>query len=131
MAAAIMDKIAVENDLDIFIESAGLFAEDGAPASENAVAALKKYNIDLSAHRSQPVTEDLLRQCDLILTMTEGHKKLLEAMAPEKTFTLKEYAGADGDISDPYGGDLEEYEEAAQEIYDALVDVAERLAENA
>lgn len=131
MAAAIMDKIAVENDLDIFIESAGLFAEDGAPASENAVAALKKYNIDLSAHCSQPVTEDLLRQCDLILTMTEGHKKLLEAMAPEKTFTLKEYAGADGDISDPYGGDLEEYEEAAQEIYDALVDVAERLAENA
>ncbi len=131
MAAAVMDKIAVENDLDIFIESAGLFAEDGAPASENAVAALKKYNIDLSAHRSQPVTEDLLRQCDLILTMTEGHKKLLEAMAPGKTFTLKEYAGADGDISDPYGGDLEEYEEAAQEIYDALVDVAERLAENA
>ena len=29
MAAAIMDKIAVENDLDVFIESAGIFAEDG------------------------------------------------------------------------------------------------------
>ena len=33
MAAAIMDKIAVENDLDVFIESAGIFAEDGQGAS--------------------------------------------------------------------------------------------------
>ncbi len=37
MAAAIMDKIAVENDLDVFIESAGIFAEDGQGASENAI----------------------------------------------------------------------------------------------
>lgn len=27
-----MDKIAVENDLDVFIESAGIFAEDGQGA---------------------------------------------------------------------------------------------------
>ena len=40
MAAAIMDKIAVENDLDVFIESAGIFAEDGQGASENAIKAL-------------------------------------------------------------------------------------------
>ena len=32
-----MDKIAVENDLDVFIESAGIFAEDGQGASENAI----------------------------------------------------------------------------------------------
>ena len=46
MAAAIMDKIAVENDLDVFIESAGIFAEDGQGASENAIKALMKYGID-------------------------------------------------------------------------------------
>jgi protein-tyrosine phosphatase len=127
MAAAIMDKIAVENDLDVFIESAGIFAEEGNNASENAIEALKKYNIDLSAHKTQPLTEDLLKQCDLILTMTEGHKQLLEQLVPGKVFTLLEYAGSEGDISDPYGGDLEEYEETAEEIYDALVDVAEKL----
>jgi protein arginine phosphatase len=43
MAAAIMDKIVVENDLDVFIESAGIFAEDGQGASENAIKALMKY----------------------------------------------------------------------------------------
>ncbi len=127
MAAAIMNKIAVENDLDVLIESAGVFAADGEGASENAILALKKYDIDLSAHRTQPVTEDLLKQCDLILTMTQGHKKLIEPLASGKVYTLLEYAGSQGDISDPYGGDLEEYEETAQEIYDALVDVAEKL----
>lgn len=54
-----MDKIAVENDLDVFIESAGIFAEDGQGASENAIKALMKYGIDLSGHRTQPVTETL------------------------------------------------------------------------
>ena len=124
MAAAIMDKIAVENDLDVFIESAGIFAEDGQGASENAIKALMKYGIDLSGHRTQPVTEDLIKQCDLILTMTEGHKQILEPLAKGKVYTLLEYAGSSGDISDPYGGDLEEYEEVAQEIYDALVDLS-------
>ena len=62
MAAAIMDKIAVENDLDVFIESAGIFAEDGQGASENAIKALMKYGIYLSGHRTQNVTEDLIKQ---------------------------------------------------------------------
>ena len=64
---------------------------------------------------------------DVILTMTEAHKMLISNMAEGKVFTLMEYAGGEGDISDPYGGDLEEYEETADEIYDALVDIAEKL----
>lgn len=129
MAAAIMNKIAVENDMDIRIESAGIFAEIGQSASENAIKALEKYNIDLSQHRTQPVTDELIEKSDIILTMTEGHKMLLSAMAKDKVYTLLEFAGSDGDISDPYGGDEEEYEECAREIYDALVDVAEKIAD--
>lgn len=129
MAAAMMDKIAVDNDIDVLIESAGIFAEDGQNASENAIKALEKYQIDLSNHKTQPVTPDLIKQSDLILTMTNAHKQILEPMAKGKVYTLLEYVGSDGDIQDPYGGDLEEYEEAAQEIYDALVDVAEKITD--
>lgn len=129
MAAAIMDKIAVENDLDVFIESAGIFAAEGKMASEKAIKAVAKYGIDLTGHRTQPVTEDLIKQCDLILTMTEAHKQILMPMAQGKVFTLLEYAGSEGDIQDPYGGDDEEYKEAMQEIYDALVDMAEKIAD--
>ncbi len=129
MAAAIMNKIAMENDLDVRVESAGIFASEGENASENAIKAVEKYGIDLSAHRTQPVTAELMGQCDLILTMTQAHKQVLEPMAKGKVFTLLEYSGSEGDIQDPFGGDIDEYEEAAQEIYDALVDVAEKIAD--
>lgn len=129
MAAAIMNKIAVENDLDVLIESAGVFAEIGRSASENAVKALEKYNIDLSSHSSKPVTDELMEKSDLILTMTEGQKMLLGAMAGDKVHTLLEFSGSHGEIHDPYGGDLEEYEECAREIYDALTDLAEKIAD--
>lgn len=129
MAAAIMDKIATENDLDIFIESAGIFAEDGQKANSNAVKAVIKYGIDLTNHRAQPITEDLIKQCDVILAMTQAHKQILEPVAKGKVYTLLEYIGLEGDIPDPYGGDLEEYEECAAKLYDALVDVAEKIVD--
>jgi len=47
MAAALFNKIAMEKDLDVRIESAGLFANDGEAASANSIAAMKDYGIDL------------------------------------------------------------------------------------
>ena len=129
MAAAIMEKIAVENDLDVLIESAGLFANVGGKASENAVKALDEMGIDLTFPQTKPITEELIEKSDLILTMTEAHKELLKPIAGNDVYTLKEYGGGSGDISDPYGGDIEEYRETAREIYDALVDVAEKIAD--
>ena len=127
MAAYIMEKVAVENDLDVLIESVGIFPQPGQPASEEAVKAMSDMGIDLTGHRTQAVTEERLNKADIILTMTEGQKMLLEPSAKGKVYTLLEYAGSEGDISDPYGGDLDEYKETAQEIYDAVVDIAERL----
>lgn len=127
MAAAMMADIAVKNDLDILVDSAGVFATIGECAADNAIEAMKKYDIDLSLHRTKPLTEELIDIADIILVMTDAHKMLIENMAKDKVFTLMEYAGGEGDISDPYGGDIDEYEETAQEIYDALVDIAEKL----
>ncbi len=129
MAAAIMEKIAIDNDLDVLIESAGIFAEVGGRASENAVKALDEMGIDLTFHQTKPITEELIEKSDIILTMTEGQKELLKPVAGNDVYTLKEYGGGHGDISDPYGGDTDEYRETAKEIYDALVDVAERIAD--
>ena len=92
MAAAIMNKIAVENDLDVRIESAGIFAEIGQKASENAIKALEKYDIDLKEHLTKPVTDELIEKSDIILVMTEGHKMLLSSMAENKVYTLLEFS---------------------------------------
>ncbi len=127
MAAALFNKIATELNLDVRIESAGLFAQDGEPASAEAVVAMKKYDIDLLGHHSQSINTELLEKSDLILTMTTAHKMVLEASAPDKTYTLCEFAGGEEDIADPYGGDVEEYEECAEALYSALKKVAGKL----
>ncbi len=127
MAAGLMNKIAIEEDLDVRIESAGLFAAEGSPASDEAIEAMKKYDVDLSDHRAKQITPELIEKCDVILTMTAAQKMLLAEVAADKTYTLCEYAGTEGDIADPFGGDLEEYEEVAQMIYFALQSISEKL----
>ena len=127
MAAAMMADIAEKNDLNVLIDSAGVFAGIGDKATPEAVRAMEKRGIDLTLHRTKPLTDELIDMADLILVMTNAHKLLIGGMAQGKAHTLLEYAGGEGDISDPYGGDDEEYEETAQEIYDALVDIAEKL----
>ena len=130
MAAAIFNKIAIEKNLDVRIESAGIFALEGEPASNEAIIAMKKYDIDLLGHHAQTINTELIEKSDLILTMTKAHKMVLEQTAKGKVYTLCEYAGIDGDIEDPYGGDVEEYEECAKKLYDALSKVADRLGNN-
>ena len=129
MAAAIMNKLAIENDLDIRIESAGLFAKEGEAASPEAVEALKKYDIDLSDHKSKQLTPELIAQSDLIVTMTQAHKLILQDLAADKTRTICELADMEGDIPDPFGGDLKEYEETADKLYIALTQLSDKLAE--
>lgn len=128
MAAALFNKIASEKNLDVRIESAGIFANDGEGASNEAIIAMKKYDIDLLPHHSQSINSELLEKSDLILTMTAAHKMVLGPSAPDKTYTLCEFAGIDGDIDDPFGGDVEEYEECAEQINNALLKVAEKIA---
>ena len=59
--------------------------------------------------------------------MPKAHKMLIENMAPDKVYTITEYAKSEGEIPDPYGGDHEEYEEVADELDDLLTDIAEAL----
>ena len=127
MAAALFNKIAMEKELDARIESAGLFANDGEAASANSVDAMKDYGIDLSGHRAKNVNAELLEQVDLALTMTASHKMALKQYLGDKVYTLCEFAGENGDIPDPYGGDLEEYKICADKIYNALLKVAEKI----
>ncbi len=127
MAAALFNKIAVERDLPVKIESAGLFANDGDTASVEAVIAMKAYDIDLLGHHAQTINTELLEKSDLVLTMTKAHKMVLEQYLGDKVYTLLEFAGLDGDIPDPYGGNLDEYKECAESLYKALLKVADKI----
>jgi len=111
---------------DIELVSAGLAAFPGSPASLQAVEVLAGSGVDISSHRARQVTPELLEQCDLILVMTGNHKQVLAEMCPSAApgiFTLAEFSGGAGDISDPYGQPVEKYKQCAREISE-LVDRA-------
>lgn len=111
-------------DMDIKVISAGTWALPGQGASENAIKAMQEKNIDLSEHSSTPLTEKLVNEADLILTMTRNHKNQILSqvpMAKEKVYTLKEYADYNFiDIIDPFGGNIQIYRQCAKEIEEAL-----------
>ncbi len=107
------------------VVSAGVAARDGDPASTNSVTALKKVGLDISRHRSQLLTPELLKQASAVFVMTESHRAIIQAMfdpAPQNVFLLREFMppGTDQQIGDPYGGPLPLYEACRDEMVEAL-----------
>lgn len=75
--------------------------EGGQPASAHGVDVLSGLGIDLSAHRSQSMTAELLASADLILAMAREHVREAVVTTPEvwpRTFTLKELVRRAGRI---------------------------------
>jgi protein-tyrosine phosphatase len=115
------------------IISAGLMTIDGLEASKHAIAVLQDIGIDISGHQSKRLTVDMIEEADLILTMTLAHKIEVIHMyekAKGKTYTLKEYANPEDsnmDITDPFGMDLDTYEQCVEEILIALESISNKL----
>lgn len=115
---------------DVEIFSRGIGAWDGSPISGGSREALKKIGIDGSAHRAGRFTAADAKRADLILVMQEGHRAAILGDFPEaasKTFLLKNYGGDEGDIGDPIGLDLNDYEETRREIENALLGVLKKI----
>ena len=99
----------------ITVISAGSFTIPGARATPQAVEAVKVLGVDLSRHRSRPLTVELVHQADVIFTMSRAHAAAVMALVPsalDKTLTLD----PGGDIEDPIGGDLSLYQELAGQM---------------
>ena len=102
----------------IFVSSAGLMTEDGLRASDNAIYAAAQMKIDISAHKSRQITLDMVKDADLVITMTAAHKKMLSGFS--NVYTLKELAESTGDIADPFGMGKEEYLLCLEEIKNCI-----------
>ncbi len=94
--------------------SAGIFAAEGAAVTPNAAEAAARFGADIRCHRAVQLTAEMINSADLVLTMTEEHKRSLPNM--EKIRTISEFAGECGDVADPFGGDLETYIRCAEQL---------------
>ncbi len=122
---AVFKKCGIEAD----VQSRGVYACVGEPASEYAKLAVAGYGLSLESHKAKNLTAEDIKSADLILTMTEAHKRALENVCPdEKLFTFKEYCfGINGDIYDPFGQSPSVYMQCAEEIAECANALADRI----
>lgn len=106
---------------NIKVSSAGLMAKNGDSVSENAVIACKEYGADISAHKAQQITPEMLDNTDLFVCMTMSHAQaLITGNVPKNLIYIL-------NVSDPYGGNLETYKECCEQIYNQLLILAELI----
>ncbi len=111
------------------VVTAGLNATPGERASPEALTVMEEVGIDLSAHRTQTVTEEILLEADLILTMTKGHRDYLKQMfgENENLYSLYECLGDEKDVKDPYGWGEDAYRACRDELEAAIKLLLDKL----
>ena len=115
MAEALFNTYAKESGLDAFSESYGICA-DGSKISDNAKAVLTEAGIDFS-HTSAQITEDVIKDADMVFGITSTHSRTLCAMFPSDADKIYNFPT---DISDPYGADIDVYRKCRNEISEGI-----------
>lgn len=125
IAEAIFNKKAGTSVL--IAESAGVAIEKESTISKKSSTIIfDKLNIDMKNRRAIQLTQDMIEEADLVLTMTSYMEELITSNLPQyenKIFSLGNYTGVDKEIFDPYGGSIEDYEI----IYEMLNDEIDLL----
>jgi protein-tyrosine phosphatase len=96
--------------------SAGVAAGVGSGASPQAIEVMGKRGLDLTGHSSRPLDDAVMNVADLVLTMTQGHRRAILAAWPDMQDRVHTLRRDGGDISDPVGMPVEVYESCADQI---------------
>lgn len=126
MAEGIAKKLLDEkySDSRITVSSAGISASNGSAPSENSIIVCQEIDVDISKHRSNSVTHDLLEKTDLFVVMTKPHAEILKFYGvPEDKMVV-----LGGGIPDPFGGSVAIYRECRDIIFDAVNELLEKYA---
>jgi len=114
------------------VESAGTYASVGLPATEYSRQEALRHGLDLSRHRSQPATCELLSEFDLVLAMERVHLQDLQMTCPQsagRVHLLSEAVDAEFDIEDPFGGPAVGYRSLGELLTGLLADGLPRIRE--
>ncbi|WP_223066006.1 low molecular weight protein arginine phosphatase [Paenibacillus caui] len=101
MAEGMFRQMALAAGLSVEVQSAGVAAIPGMSISRHAEAVLRDRQIE-DKLTSTPMNAELTDWADLILTLTQSHKRQLMQAFPSaagKTFVLKEYVEDAEDVA--------------------------------
>ena len=132
MAEALLKKkLKEKNRRDVEVSSAGIMMMGGLGATEYTRELLKKEGMDVSAHLSRRVSEEMIKKTDIILVMEKLHEERILQLVPEaknRVFLLKEFAKIDNnmlDIADPIGKSQEFYLQTFAMIKESIERIAD------
>ena len=101
------------------VRSAGVWAIDDHPASDNAITVMAERGIQISDHIAHTITAEDVAEADLILAMSREHERVIRNTWPQygwKVHRVSEMAGKQRDVTDPYGASLAEYRACADTL---------------
>lgn len=110
----IRQKFGEIEEKKVKIDSVGIMADGVSLISVNALKVLEdfyKKSFD-SSRKCKLFDKKMVDKYDIILTVTENHKYSILNMVNrdiKNVFTISEFVGENGDISDPFMGDIEAY----------------------
>ena len=110
------------------VESAGLGALVGHPASAYAVELMEEMGVDISGHLARQIHPDMVSAADLVLVMEAGHRRAIDDADPTargKVHRLGEWQ--DKDIGDPYRQPKEAFASALEDIKTGVASWAEKI----
>lgn len=106
MAEALAPMVGDRMGVDVRAKSAGTLGLVDRPADPKSVAVCREIGLDLRAHRSQGLSDELVAWADRILVMELSHAAHVREFFPDsadKVLQLGPFAGL-AEIPDPIGG---------------------------
>lgn len=115
---------------DIEAISRGVMVRDGGRANENAVTAMDSFGLEIRDHEAKGLKQYDIDDETIILALTQNHVTYIKQnflVEDDQIYTLKGFAGPEGDISDPFGMSQEIYNACAKEIKEAVKASIEKM----
>ncbi len=104
--------------------SAGFFS-GGGRATHEAVSTVRALGTDISRHRSQKLTAELIISSDMVFCMTDFHVAEAGRIAPDSADKIRRLDES-ADVPDPIGGGPKVYRKIAEQIAGALKRLADK-----
>lgn len=107
-----------QNIEDVQVTSRGLIVLFEEPVNPKAQICLEAHGYEVKDHVTIQLTQEDIDAGCMILTMTEAEKnKVIEEYENVKRiYTIKEYANEQGEVLDPYGKEVVDYEYCLREL---------------
>lgn len=108
------------------VVSAGTSSFGGNPPSPEAVEVMREVGVDISGHRSQPMTFELVKDADDIFVMAPDHSGAVKSLDYDAGMRARMVRDDGVAVDDPIGAPIETYRRVRDELSEA---VARRLEE--